>query len=195
MTNSSHNLTLGHCNIQGGLISMNKSNEISQLLKTHNLDYLSLNETNLNDSIDTSTLNFPAGYNLIRRDRGKGSRGGCAVLISKNCAHSELDLELGFEDIEAIWIKIKSTNIYICGFYRSSRFCKVDKFIDYMVECMNKLKGKRVIWIGDINLDQNKINSPDYKKLDSTMKAFGMVQVIKKQPRSQVFLQGDARKK
>ena len=74
MTNSSHNLTLGHCNIQGGLISMNKSNEISQLLKTHNLDYLSLNETNLNDSIDTSTLNFPAGYNLIRRDRGKGSR-------------------------------------------------------------------------------------------------------------------------
>ena len=53
MTNSSHNLTLGHCNIQGGLISMNKSNEISQLLKTHNLDYLSLNETNFNDSIDT----------------------------------------------------------------------------------------------------------------------------------------------
>ena len=44
---------------------------------------------------------------------------------------------------------------------------------------MNKLKGKKVIWIGDINLsDQNKIKSPDYKKLDTTLKSFNMVQTI-----------------
>ena len=47
-----------------------------------------------------------------------------------------------------------------------------------MVECMNKLKGKKVIWIGDINVDQNNINCPDYKKLDSTLKSFNMVQTI-----------------
>ena len=184
MANKSHDLTLGHCNIQGGLVSLGKTTEISQLIRNHNLDFLSLNETNLNDGIDTSTLNLPGGFNFIRRDRGKGSRGGCGVLISKNCAYGEMDLELGFDDIEAIWIKIKTANIFICSFYRSSRFCKVDKFIDYMTECMNKLKGKRVIWIGDINLDQNKINSPDYRKLDATLKAFGMIQTIQKTTRA-----------
>ena len=43
---------------------------------------------------------------------------------------------------------------------------------------MNKLKGKKVIWIGDINVDQNKISAPEYKKLDSTLKSFNMVQTI-----------------
>ena len=183
MTNC-HNLTLGHCNIQGGLVSLHKTLEIGQLIRKHSLDILSINETNLNDSIDSSTLNLPTGFNIIRKDRGVGSRGGCAVLVSKNCAHNVIDLDLGYDGIEAIWIKIKSTNIVVCGFYRSSRFCKVDKFLDYMVDCMNKLKGKRVIWIGDINLDQNKINSPDYKKLDATLRAFGMIQVIRETTRA-----------
>ena len=43
---------------------------------------------------------------------------------------------------------------------------------------MNKLKGKKVIWIGDINVDQNKIISPEYRKLDSILKSFNMVQTI-----------------
>ena len=34
-------------------------------------------------------------------------------------------------------------------------------FLDYMNECINKLKGKKMIWIGDINVDQNKINCPE----------------------------------
>ena len=40
---------------------------------------------------------------------------------------------------------------------------------------MNKLKGKKVIWIGDINVDQNKIISPEYRKLDSILKSFNHV--------------------
>ena len=48
---------------------------------------------------------------------------------------------------------------------------------------MNKLKGKKVIWIGDINVDQNKINDLDYRKLDSTLKSFNMVQTIQKYTR------------
>ena len=173
-----HNLTFGHCNIQGGYISMLKSTEVNSLIRKHEIDVMGLNETNLNDTIDSTTLNIPSGFNLIRRDRGKGSRGGCAVLINKNCAHSEIDMKTNVDDIEALWIKIKSINIYVCCFYRSARFCKVDKFLDYMVECMSKIKGKRVIWLGDINLDQNKINSPDYKRLDTTLKSFNLVQTI-----------------
>ena len=48
---------------------------------------------------------------------------------------------------------------------------------------MNKLKGKKVIWIGDINVDQNKINDLDYRKLDSTLKSFNMIQTIQRYTR------------
>ena len=48
---------------------------------------------------------------------------------------------------------------------------------------MNKLKGKKVIWIGVINVDQNKINDPEYRKSDSTLKSFNMVQSIQKYTR------------
>ena len=58
MSQNSHNLTIGHCNIQGGLTGLGKTTEISQLIKKHNLDILVLNETNLNDTIDSSTLIF-----------------------------------------------------------------------------------------------------------------------------------------
>ena len=43
-----HNLTIGHCNIQGGLTGIGKSTEIANLINEHNLDILSLNEINLN---------------------------------------------------------------------------------------------------------------------------------------------------
>ena len=78
MTNNKklHNLTIGHCNIQGGFTGVGKTTEVNQLIRDHNLDILSLNETNLNDTIDSSTLNVPTAFDFVRRDRGIGSRGG-----------------------------------------------------------------------------------------------------------------------
>ena len=174
-----HNLTIGHCNIQGGLIGISKSTQISQLIKKYSMDILSLNETNLNNGIANSTLNIPANFTFLRHDRGTGSRGGCGIIISNKVAYDDkIKIETNLSNIEAKWIKIKNSNIYVCGFYRSKGYCKLDKFIDYFTECMNKLKGKKVIWIGDINVDQNKISDPEYKKLDSTLKSFNMVQTI-----------------
>ena len=176
--NNLHNLTVGHCNIQGGLIGISKSTQIAQMIKKYSMDIISLNETNLNDSIATESLNIPNNYSFIRVDRGTGSRGGCGMMISDQIAYSPARIITNLSNIEAKWIKIKSSNIYICGFYRSSGYCKLDNFLDYFSECMNKLKGKKVIWLGDINVDQNKISTPDYKKLDSTLKSFNMVQTI-----------------
>ena len=173
-----HDLTIGHCNIQGGLISLGKTTEIRQLIHKYDFDILSLNETNLNDSIDSSTLNIPPCYDFLRKDRGKGSRGGCGMLISQKCAYNEVTIKTDIENVEAIWIKIKSYNVYVCGFYRSNSFCDVDTFIDYMNECMSKLHSKKVIWIGDINIDQNNISASQYKKLDMALKSFNMVQTI-----------------
>ena len=171
-------MTIGHCNVQGGLTGIGKSTQVTQLIRKHDLDILFLNETNLNDSIDSSTLNLPSSYDFIRKDREASSRGGCGVLINRKCAYSLYEIKTKIDKIEAIWIKIKSSNIYVCGFYRSTKYCEIDKFIDYMTECMLKLHGKKVIWIGDINLDQNNINSLAYKKLDMVLKSYNMVQTI-----------------
>ena len=46
-SNYRHNLTIGHCNIQGGLTGIGKTTEISHLIRQYDLDILSLNETNL----------------------------------------------------------------------------------------------------------------------------------------------------
>ena len=175
-----HNLTVGHCNIQGGLLSISKSKAISNLISKYNLDILSLNETNLNETIATETINIPTTFVFERKDRESGSsRGGCGLLISKKLAYEEVKINVqDIECIEALWIKIKSSNIFVCGFYRSKGYCNIDNFIEYMHICMNKLRGKRVIWIGDVNVDQNNINDTQYKKLDTALRAFNLVQTI-----------------
>ena len=47
---TTHNLNIGHCNIQGGFMGISKSTQMSQLIKKYDLDILSINETNLNSS-------------------------------------------------------------------------------------------------------------------------------------------------
>ena len=105
MNDLTHNLTIGHCNIQGGFLGVGKSNEIAQLIRVQEIDVLSLNETNLNDSIDTDTLNIPMGYDFIRKDRGVGSRGGCGILINRKCAYKQYDMKTNLDNIEAVWVK------------------------------------------------------------------------------------------
>ena len=169
---------------QGGLIGISKSTQILDMIKKYNMDILSLNETNLNDTIATQTLNIPVNYTFLRNDRGTGSRGGCGLIISNKLAYDDkIKVNTTLSNIESKWIKVKGSNIYICGFYRSNGYCKLDNFLDYFTECMNKLKGKKVIWIGDINVDQNKINDLDYRKLDSTLKSFNMIQTIQRYTR------------
>ena len=169
---------MGHSNIQGGLTGINKTNDLIDIIREHSIDVLSLNETNLNDSIDTSTLNIPHSHDFIRKDRGKGSRGGCGLLVNKNCNYAPYKINITIDKIEAVWIKLKDAKVFICGFYRSGNYCPVDTFLEYMTECMRKLRGKKVIWIGDINIDQNNVNSAPYKKLDMVLKSFNMVQAI-----------------
>ena len=137
-----------------------------------------MNETNLDATVDTNSLNIPPNYEFKRADRGTGSGGGCGMIISNKCAYTPVTIKTDVDNIEAYWIKLSSINIYICGFYRSKGYCKLENFIEYFNQCMKKLKGKKVIWIGDINVNQNNINDSCYKKLDSTLKSFNMVQTI-----------------
>ena len=69
-------------------------------------------------------------------------------------------------DIEAIWVKLTDFDINLCFFYRSKNFTPIDTFLDYMFECIMKLSGKKVIWVGNINIDRRKIADLQYTKLD-----------------------------
>ena len=62
-----HNLTVAHCNIQGGLTSISKSTEITQLIRKYDIDVLSLNDINLGEGVDSSTINNPSSFNFIRK--------------------------------------------------------------------------------------------------------------------------------
>ena len=181
MTNYNNKLSVGHCNIQGGLTGLAKCLEIQNLICKENLDILCLNETNLKSDIDSSSLAIPSNFSLLRKDRcTDNGRGGCGILISNNMKYSLIQLDLLFptDNIEALWIHLLDCNIYLCSFYRSDQFCPLDSFLDYMSDCMMKLGTKKVIWFGDVNVDQNNINAINYKKLDITMKLFGMVQTV-----------------
>ena len=51
------------------------------------------------------------------------------------------------------------------------------------------IQGKKVVWIGDLNVDQNNISSTQYKKLDKTLKCYNLVQTI--QGITRVAIKGD----
>ena len=180
-------LAVGHCNIQGGLTSIHKCLELQNLIINEKLDILCLNETNLKSDIDTNTLNLPSNYKFLRKDRNSDNgHGGCGILVSNNlkCRLIDLgDLTFPTDNIEAIWIHLEEPNIWLCCFYRSEKFCPLDSFLDYMTECMMKFGNKKIIWFGDINIDQNDIKSISYRKLDITMKMFGMVQTVQQHTR------------
>jgi len=167
--------------MQGGLTGMSKCLEIQDLICKEKLDVLCLNETNLKSDIDSASLNLPKNFKFIRKDRpNDNGHGGCGILISEHIKFKtvQLNLVLKYDQIEAIWIHLTDCNIYICCFYRSELFSPLDKFLDYMTDCMMSIGSKNIIWLGDVNVDQNNISSLNYKKLDITMKMFGMVQVV-----------------
>ena len=177
------NLRIGHCNIEGGLASnLAKTTEIKNLIFREQFDIFGLNETNLNSGIDTGSINIPLNYKLERKDRpNDSSSGGCGIVISNRIKYKVVSFNNTYTDmskIEAIWLKLTDFNVYICFFYRSQKFTPVDIFLDYMFECMANLNGKKLIWVGDINIDQRNISDLQYRKLDITMKMFGMIQVV-----------------
>ena len=180
-------LAVGHCNIQGGLTGISKCLDLQNLLIKEKLDVLCLNETNLKSDIDTNSLDLPSNFTFLRKDRVlDNGHGGCGILVSNNIKHKIIelsDLTFPIDHIEAIWLHLEEPNICLCCFYRSDQFCPLDSFLDYMSECMMKLGHRKIIWFGDVNVDQNNISSINYRKLDITMKMFGMVQTVQQHTR------------
>ena len=107
------------------------------------------------------------------------ARGGCGILINKHIKFKIYNPPCPKpNNIEAIWIEMNDPKIYICSFYRSENFCPLDTFIEYFTDCMTSLDDKKVVWIGDINVNQNNIRSQQYRDLNVAMRSFGLIQTV-----------------
>ena len=57
---NNQNLSIGHCNIQGGLAgNLGKTIEIQELIFREKIDLFGINEKNLKSTVHNSTLNIP----------------------------------------------------------------------------------------------------------------------------------------
>ena len=86
-----------------------------------NLDIIRVTETWLNDNISNNEI-IPTGYNIIRKDRSSGKRGGGVLIALRNNINYNLvslgawsnELEIAAVEIELINTK----KTLICALYR-----------------------------------------------------------------------------
>ena len=119
------------------LCSVNKSTDglfvsnlqsFQDLAFLENLDIITVTETWLNDNISNNEI-FPTGYNVIRKDRSSGKRGG-GVLIAllNNINYNLVSLGAWSNELEIAAVEIELNNTkksLICACYRPPN---VDRF-------------------------------------------------------------------
>ena len=82
---------------------MNKSDELSAVLRNNKIDIACITESWLNDSVPTEVVDI-SGYDCFRRDRCDGRRGGgVACYVRNNVSCRKLDI-LDSDDTESLWL-------------------------------------------------------------------------------------------
>ena len=101
----------------GSLVSNLKS--FQDLAFVENLDIITVTETWLNDNIYNNEI-LSTGYNIIRKDRSSGKRGGGVLIALRNNIHYNLvspgawSRELEIATVEIELINTKKTLICVC---------------------------------------------------------------------------------
>ena len=97
------NLKIGHINING---LASKLTDIQFLLKEVEFDILGITETHLTEDISNELIRI-LGYNMVRRDRSNGSKGGGEVIYYRDNLNIFEDLKWNIhQDFEAVWLNI-----------------------------------------------------------------------------------------
>jgi len=141
-----------------------KPKQISLQL-TPNYDIIAVSETWLDHNVHNNNFNITGYHPLFRRDRpGPGLGGGVATWVSSDLvAKRRLDLELN--DVEAIWLEIRSNNnkFLLCTIYRPPNSGIV--FWDNMQLMLDSVKIsdiKHTVILGDFNADDNSPHGPHF---------------------------------
>ena len=160
-----------------------KFDEVRDLLFSHKLDILCLNETLLDETVLDKEICI-IGYSLIRKDR-TGHGGGVAIYF---CDYIKLSVcnDLNNVDLELIWCRISPpyhSSFLLCCFYRSPSLpikTTMECFLDN-VSLASSTK-QEIIIIGDLNIDcYSKNDKSNY--IDIISNLYNMEQLITKPTR------------
>ena len=159
-----------------------------------NLHVLGLSETWLNGGLPNELYTLSNDYTLLRNDRSwlddSGSQikkgGGVAMYIKKNLDFSETShshLNTSNVNLESQWISIKQKNsklILLGNVYRPPQG-NIDAFIHVLETILSSLDLSKIeLYImGDINIDFNDKKNVSTKKIISSIKPYGLNQIIK----------------
>ena len=142
-------------------------------------DVVSFSETWLHDEISSNELLFPSFHPPERKDRANNRYGGVILYVKNNLSYiRRQDLELN--NLECIWVQIKSCNkrnILYGVFYRppnsdSVYISQIEDSIGLAIDSSIS----DVIITGDFNL--NTMNQTQFRKVEALCNQFNMTQCI-----------------
>ena len=173
---TNNTLTLAHLNING---LTTKVPALKQLMKEHDVDIMSINETKVCG--DDKGLNIP-GYKLYRRDRDEcvdgRDGGGVALYVRKKIPHTEIpendgggedgDEEDGEQEdveVESLWIRLDGYPLVVGTMYRPPD--EGAEYLDKMKADIRSVirdgedeaENSRFVLMGDLNFDDSSQNS------------------------------------
>ena len=167
-------LTISHLNVRS---LRNKVDQISQYLSSNSIDLFSMSETWLDENV---SLNLSVhGYSLERKDRNyQGGGVGCYIKSSISYVRRR-DLEC--DDLEVMWIEIKSPNsrpwlvaiVYRTPSSNAAFFSNFESNVENVYAISHNL-----ILIGDFNCNVLTEN-PLHAKLRSLCSIFNFEQLIR----------------
>ena len=123
------------------------------LVETHSPDVIAVTETWLNPDILTSEI-LPPGYNLIRKDRNTGSRGGGVLLaIKQNLVFQELNLNVNFF-CETAWasINLQGSSPLIIGVFYRSQITDITYMQNFKTVLDQLPPNSNLLLVGDFNM-------------------------------------------
>lgn len=154
-----------------------KIDQIDYLLHSSNIDILCLNETWLDESINSNEVNIP-DYDMFFKHRNRQG-GGVAIYVKNNlCAVRRSDLDKS--NVECLWIELKLTckKLLLCSIYRppSAGTEYYNDILDVFEKALSE--NKVTVISGDLNFnftnDETLYNNP----LHYIENLYGLTQLI-----------------
>ena len=157
-----------------------KIDELRYFLTKHPFDFLCLNETWLNDTVNDSDL-IIEGYNIVRKDRinvkqfsnkNNTKRGGGILFYVKDTYSYKIRNDLHLNDLECLWIEVKVPGIesyLLSTCYRPPSSNKA--YNDQIKTSIEKasLENKEMYILGDFNVNYNVKNVSFITELENIL--------------------------
>ena len=168
-------MKIAHLNIRSLIPHLD---ELKETIDSNNIDIMCLSETWLNSNIESANIHIP-GYQLYRKDRNDGMRGGgVAIFVSTKLKLKISLVELGVDcNMECIFIKIliNTKTILLGTVYRPPRqnlklfVNQLDDIFSFTFPTVDYC-----LLMGDVNIDLFNLNN----LLTDSMNAYNMAQII-----------------